>query len=112
MAIRSPRIDLHPPCISRTFNDFASPIVLADQAEPTLAASPNGAPAEDINHLPSSIFVVCTTSGTITWTDALGNSNTTAALPTGAYPLPFTMRTIESVSSFVGSITVSWHPEA
>jgi hypothetical protein len=119
MSLRSPRTDLHPSSIQRTFVlPGAAPVVLADQLEPNNTVSPAGAPAANINHMPSTIWVVVTTTGTLVWTDLLGNVNTTAALPVGAFELPFTFKAIGdsvggvTVGTAIGTLTASWHPEA
>lgn len=119
MALRTPRTDLHPAPIERTFVlPGAAPVVLADQLEPNNSLSPAGAPAAGINHLPSKIWVVITTTGTLVWTDNLGNVNTTAALPVGCFELPFTFKAIGdsvggvTVGTAIGTLTAAWHPEA
>lgn len=112
MALRTPRSDLHPASASRTFTSFVAQIVLADNLEPNLSASPNGAPAAGFNHLPTTLFVVVTGAQVFAWRDAWGNLNSitfSAAGYTGA--LPFTAATIETATN-VTSVTASWLPEA
>jgi hypothetical protein len=118
MSLRSPRTDLHPAPISRTFtltNGGAS-VTVADQLEASLATSPAGAPAAGINHLPSTLWLVVTTAGTFVYADILGNVNTTASIAVGAYQLPFTLKSIGdpggTQGTLVGSLTCTWHPEA
>lgn len=112
MALRSPRTDLHPSSIQRTFVlPVAGTTPLADTLEPSNALSPAGAPAAGIDHLPSTLWLVVSTTGTFIWTDILGNVNTSGALPVGVFELPFTIKTIE-VGTAIGTLTASWHPEA
>jgi hypothetical protein len=111
MALRSPRTDLHPSSIQRTFTlPVAGSTPLADQLEPSNVVSPVGAPAANINHLPSDLHLIVGTTGTFVWTDLLGNSNT-VTYPVGVFNIPYTFRTIE-VGTAIGTLTVSWHPEA
>lgn len=116
MSLRTPRTDLHPASISRTFTTAGAQIVLADQQEPNNSVSPGGAPAAGINHLPSTLLVILAAAGgTLTWLDILGNSNTlTFAANTVPVPvvLPFTAKSIEASSTNGTQITASWHPEA
>ncbi len=119
MSLRTPRTDLHPAPIERTFVlPGAAPVVLADQLEPSGATSPAGAPGPGINHLPSRIWAVIATAGTLVWTDILGNVNTTAQLPVGVFELPFTFKGIGdtvggvTVGTAIGTLTAAWHPEA
>jgi hypothetical protein len=111
MAFRTPRTDLHPPSISRTFTDFTNDIPLCDQSEPTLATNPAGAPAPDINHLPSSVFVNAAAADVFAWEDILGNANSITFDAAFVGELPFTIVSIDSTTT-VTSVTVSWHPEA
>lgn len=116
MALRTPRTDLHPASVSRTFTTAGAQIVLADQNEPSGAVSPAGAPAAGINHLPSTLCVILAAAGgTLTWLDLLGNSNT-LTFAANAVPvpitLPFTAKSIEASSTNGTQIVASWHPEA
>lgn len=120
MALRTPRTDLHPASISRTFTTAGAQIVLADQLEPSLTASPpSGAPAAGINHLPSTIFLLPPVGGgAFVWLDVLGNTNTftfpaaaATFIPTPV-ALPFTMKSIEAGTAAGFVVTASWHPEA
>lgn len=111
MALRTPRTDLHPAPIQRTFTSFAAQIVLADQLEPSLTTSPNGAPGSGINHLPSTVFVHADAADVFAWTDILGNANSITFAVAYTGPLPFTIRTIET-STTVVAVTCAWHPEA
>lgn len=111
MSLRSPRTDMHPATISRTFVPAAAQIVLADQLEASGATSPAGAPGPGIDHLPTSLFIVASAGKVFAWTDIFGtvNSLTFAAGYTG--PLPWSARTIESTTN-VEFVTVLWHPES
>lgn len=116
MALRTPRTDLHPPTISRTFVTAGAQIILADQLEPSGELSPAGAPMAGVNHLPSSVFVLSPAGGgTLVFLDAFGNSNSIvypANATGGPHTLPFVFRSIEAGTTAGFSITVSWNPEA
>lgn len=118
MSLRSPRTDMHPASISRTFalTSGGATVTVADQLEASGATSPAGAPAAGINHLPSTLWLVVATAGTFIWADILGNVNTSASLAVGVYILPFTLKAIGdpggTMGTVVGSLTATWHPEA
>lgn len=111
MSLRSPRTDLHPSSIQRTFTSFGSQIVLADQLEASGALSPNGAPAAGINHLPSNVFIHADAADVFAWTDLLGNANSITFAVAFTGELPFTIKTIETTTTVV-AVVCSWHPEA
>lgn len=118
MSLRTPRTDLHPAPISRTYTltSGGATVTVADQTEASGAQSPAGAPAAGINHMPSTLWLVVATAGTFIWTDLLGTVNTTASIAIGTYVLPFTLRTIGdplgTMGTVVGTLTASFHPEA
>jgi hypothetical protein len=119
MALRTPRTDLHPASISRTFTTAGAQIVLADQSEASNVVSPAGAPAAGIDHLPSTVLLLAPAAGgAFVWKDILGNSNTITfpAVTAGNTPtlvaLPFTLASIEAGTAAGFIVTCSWHPEA
>jgi hypothetical protein len=99
MALSPVRSDLHPPCFSKTY-------VLPVAGASSLHEKSGGAL---MNHLPSSVFLIVSTTGTFVWTDAGGNSNT-MTLAVGDRTLPFVPATIE-VGTAIGEAVVSWNPE-
>jgi hypothetical protein len=108
VSLSSPRYDLHPPCLSRTFTSFAAQVVLANNVSNSV---PNGAPVNsNINHLPASIFVVAEAGDTFAFTDVLGNVNSMTFVAPFYGTLPFTAATIETTTD-CPFVTVSWNPE-
>lgn len=93
MALVSVRNDLHQPQISTTF-------VLPVAGSTALDNNTNA------QHLPGSLMLIVSGTGTFIWKDAFGTTNTTT-FPTGVFMLPFTASTVE-VGTAAGSLTVSW----
>jgi hypothetical protein len=114
MALRTPKTDLHPSTIQRTFlaAGLATAVVLADQLEASGATSPAGAPGPGIDHMPSAMFVGAGAGQILEWTDLLGNANSFTFVAAYTGPLPWSARTIGGGATNVAFLVVLWHPEA